>query len=117
MVINEVAVDTYVVWQNTHFRRSHYLYLFTQGKREVHIFTLIKDWYSSFSLCTHRSPSRGPALVLSSGIAARAFLVPASTILVLQRPLTVEIRTNSLEFQAETEWMSVPGTTGTSLSY
>jgi len=37
--------------------------------------TWIRDWYSSLSLCGHKSTSRGPAFVLSSGIDDRAFLV------------------------------------------
>lgn len=43
--------------------------------------TLMREMYSSFSLATHASPSRGPAFVLSSGIAAKAFLVDSSTML------------------------------------
>lgn len=37
--------------------------------------TWIRDWYSSLSLCGHKSTSRGPAFVFSSGIDDRAFLV------------------------------------------
>lgn len=44
--------------------------------------TWIKAWYSSFSLCTHKSLSRGPAFVLRSGIELRVFFVTSSTIFV-----------------------------------
>jgi len=37
--------------------------------------TWISDWYSSLSLCGHKSTSRGPAFVFRSGIDDRAFLV------------------------------------------
>jgi len=46
--------------------------------------TLIRLVYSSFSLVTHCSPSRGPARVVQSGMAARVFLVASSTILEIQ---------------------------------
>lgn len=51
--------------------------------------TWIKAWYSSFSLCTHKSLSRGPAFVLRTGIQVSDFFVTSSTIFNLSLSLTV----------------------------
>lgn len=40
-------------------------------------FTWIKDWYSSLSLCGHKSTSLGPAFVFKSGIVFKTDLVPS----------------------------------------
>ena len=45
-----------------------------------YLYTLIRLVYSSFSLITHCSPSRGPARVVHRGMAAKVFLVASSTI-------------------------------------
>lgn len=47
----------------------------------IYYHTLMRAWYSSFSLCTHISPSLGPALVFNNGILARFFFVTSSTML------------------------------------
>lgn len=43
--------------------------------------TRMRDWYSSLSRCTHSSRSRGPALVLRTGISDTARRVASSAIL------------------------------------
>merc|ERR1712002_636414 len=47
--------------------------------------------YSSFSLWTQASPSRGPALAFSRGMAARVFLVALSTILTCKVRLQMRL--------------------------
>ena len=46
----------------------------------------MSETYSSLSLSTHLSPSRGPALIERRGIAARVFFVASSTILTIKLP-------------------------------
>lgn len=45
--------------------------------------TLIRAWYSSFSLCTQMSFSRGPARICSNGRLLSVFLVLSSTIVLV----------------------------------
>merc|ERR1711973_472447 len=52
--------------------------------------------YSSFSLWTQASPSRGPALAFSRGMAARVFLVALSTILTCKDRLQLRLWMHAL---------------------
>lgn len=58
--------------------------------------TWIRDWYSSLSLCGHKSTSRGPAFVFSNGIDDRAFLVFSMVLKQFCTPMTLIYRNELL---------------------